>query len=59
MKLNELHIADFGSGAKGHGDAVASRDCGVGGVAIELPMPPVASRTAGRGDLVGSGRFRR
>ena len=41
MKLNELHVAQFGPGAECGGMTVCGGDWGVGGFAVELP------RTAG------------
>src|SRR6266568_1961078 len=37
MKLDELHVADFGAGAKRHSDAVTSCNRGIRGIAVELP----------------------
>src|SRR5438094_98492 len=36
MKLEELHVADRGSGAIGHGNAVSGRDLRICSVAIDL-----------------------
>ncbi len=47
MELHELDIADLRAGAPRHGDAVAGRHIGIGGIAINTrPNPPVASNTA-------------
>jgi len=37
MKLHKLHVADLGSGAVGHGDAISRGHAGIGGLAIDLP----------------------
>ena len=36
MELDELHVADGGAGAVGHGHAIAGRDPGIGGQGIDL-----------------------
>ena len=39
MELHELHVAQFGAGAIGHGHAVAGGHFGIGRFAIELARP--------------------
>ena len=39
MELHELHVAQLGAGAIGHGHAVAGGPVGIGRLAIELPGP--------------------
>lgn len=36
MELDELHVGDGGTGAIGHGDSVAGRDVGVGGIEVDF-----------------------
>ena len=36
MELDELHVGDAAAGAPGHGDAVAGRGVGIGGVEVDL-----------------------
>ena len=36
MELDEFQVLDFGSGAVGHGDAIAGGHFGIGGVAVDL-----------------------
>ncbi len=38
MKLNEFDITDFRPGAKCDGDAIARRDTGICGVAVEVGL---------------------
>ena len=52
MKLDELHIGDYGAGAPRHRHAIACRDVRVGRVEINLPA------TAGREDqAISADRF--
>ena len=37
MKLDKLHVADFGAGAKRHSNAITSCNRGIRGIAVELP----------------------
>src|ERR1700691_2045435 len=52
MKLDDLHVADFGAGAESHGDSIAGRDAGVGGVAIKLPQAAGGEQHGGRVHLL-------
>ena len=48
VKLDEFHVGDPATGAPAHGDAVARRDVGIGGVEINL-----ACAARGQRDMSG------
>src|SRR5437879_5389624 len=52
MKLDELHIADFRTGAKCHGESVARGHGRIGGVAIKLSQPTCGEQHSGSGHLL-------
>ena len=54
MKLDKLHVADFCSGAKGHGDAVAGRDRWVCGFAVDLTDATRRQQNSGGAGVVSS-----
>ena len=52
VELEELHVGDRRAGAVGHGDAVAGRDVGVGGVEVDLARAARAEEGRARGEAV-------
>ena len=53
MKLNELHVADFRSGAEGHSYAISRGYLGVRGVAIELSHTARGQQNRGTCNIFG------
>ena len=49
MKLDELHVAEFGASPKGHGKPVTGGDGGVGGVTVDVPRAAGSQQDAALG----------
>jgi hypothetical protein len=57
MKLHELHVAYFRSGAVSHRHAIRRGSLWIGRVAIELPHASCSQQQGGTGNLLGNAFF--